>query len=137
MTKEKGKRPKKRIIVGATQQKIMLLLLGGLALGLTRSPKQYFSVVKEIRKEWQAINKQNLERAIRALYASKLLETTAQSIQAMIMMEMLILAQKLRLRSPSALKFRTHHEDRAELSTLSQSRTMVRNQHHTLLKLQE
>ena len=75
MIKKKEKKFVKRIIVGATQQKIVLLLLGGLALGLTRSPKQYFRVAKEIRKEWRAINRQSLERAIRALYTSKLVET--------------------------------------------------------------
>src|SRR3989338_4472801 len=75
MIKKKEKKFVKRIIVGATKQKIVLLLLGGLALGLTRSPKQYFRVAKEIRKEWRAINRQSLERAIRALYTSKLVET--------------------------------------------------------------
>lgn len=60
--------------LGVTQQKILVLLAGGLVLGLTRSPKQYFSIVRGMRKEWQRINRQSLTAAIRALYASKLVE---------------------------------------------------------------
>lgn len=61
--------------IGHLQQKVLLLLLGGLALGLTRSPKQYFRVVKEIRTEWRAINRRVLNQAIQSLYHSKLVET--------------------------------------------------------------
>ncbi len=60
--------------MGEIKQKVILLLLGGLALGLSRSPKQYFRIVKEISREWKEINKQSLERAIRSLYKSKLVE---------------------------------------------------------------
>lgn len=60
--------------MGETKQKIILLLLGGLTLGLSRSPKQYFRIVKEIGREWKEINKQSLERAIYSLYKSKLVE---------------------------------------------------------------
>jgi len=60
---------------GATQKKVILLLLGGLTLGLTHNPKQYFKVVREIHKEWQKINRDSLNRAIRSLYESKLVET--------------------------------------------------------------
>lgn len=66
---------KKKIAVGAVQRKALLLLLGGVALGLSYSPKQYFRVAKAIRKEWKEITRQALERAIRSLYESKLVQT--------------------------------------------------------------
>jgi DNA-binding transcriptional regulator PaaX len=53
----------------------MLLLYGGVALGLTRNPKQYFRIVREIRKEWVDIDRNSLNRAIRSLYESKLVGT--------------------------------------------------------------
>lgn len=61
--------------VGHVQQKVLLLLLGGLALGLSRSPKQYFRVVQEIRSEWRAIDRLALNQAIEHLYRSKLVDT--------------------------------------------------------------
>ncbi|MEK7148380.1 MAG: hypothetical protein AAB770_00515 [Patescibacteria group bacterium] len=59
----------------AIQKKILLLLYGGIALGLTRNPKQYFNIVSEIHKEWQSINRNSLNRAIHSLYKSKLVST--------------------------------------------------------------
>lgn len=64
----------KRIRVGPTGQKILLLLAGGVILSLTRSPKQYFRVIKTIRKDWQKINATKLNRAIRQLYRSRLVD---------------------------------------------------------------
>ncbi len=58
---------------GEIQQKILLLLLGGLALGLSGSPKRYFKILKEINKEWEKIEARALRRAIRSLYESKLI----------------------------------------------------------------
>ncbi|OGZ07681.1 MAG: hypothetical protein A3C93_02140 [Candidatus Lloydbacteria bacterium RIFCSPHIGHO2_02_FULL_54_17] len=54
---------------------MILLLLGGLALGLCHSPKQYFRVARAIKTEWRAINRHALNKAIHALYQSKLVET--------------------------------------------------------------
>ena len=59
--------------LGETQRKILLLLFGGLALGLSGSPKRYFQILKAIGKEWEEINKQVLKRAIKSLYESKLI----------------------------------------------------------------
>jgi len=59
---------------GEIQRKILLLLLGGLALGLSGSPRQSFRTLDKISKEWKAINEQQLRRSIRALYESKLVE---------------------------------------------------------------
>ncbi len=60
--------------VGTTQRKIVLLLLAGLALSLTRSPKKQWWILKQIPKEWKKENRQALERAINSLYASHLIE---------------------------------------------------------------
>lgn len=58
---------------GVIQQKILLLLLGGLALGLSTSPRRYFRILKTVGKEWKELNRQALWRAIRDLYRSKLI----------------------------------------------------------------
>jgi len=60
---------------GAVQKKVLLLLLSGVALGLTHSPKRYFQVVRSIRKEWQEIDRGVLNQAIRSLYISCLVKT--------------------------------------------------------------
>ncbi len=59
--------------IGPIQRKILLLLIGGLVLGATRNPKNYWKVISGIKKEWQKINQQTLERAINGLYKSKLI----------------------------------------------------------------
>ncbi len=60
--------------LGTTQRKILLLLYAGLALGLTRSPKQHWWILKQIPKEWKKENKQTMERAINSLYTSHLIK---------------------------------------------------------------
>lgn len=60
------------IRVGAIQKKILVLLMGGLSLGLSHSPRQQFKILKQIGKEWNKINQQALRRAIRSLYERKL-----------------------------------------------------------------
>ena len=72
--KKRHKSPARRI--GATQQKVLLLLLGGFALGLSGSPRQFFRVARVIGKEWKNIERSTLNRAIRTLYSSKLVTTT-------------------------------------------------------------
>jgi hypothetical protein len=59
---------------GEIQRKILLLLLGGLALGLSGSPRKSFQILDKISKEWKWINDQKLKRSIALLYKSKLLE---------------------------------------------------------------
>jgi DNA-binding transcriptional regulator PaaX len=58
---------------GEIQQKVMLLLLGGLALGLNGSPRRHFQITKTLGQEWKKINNRALKRAIRSLYQSKLI----------------------------------------------------------------
>lgn len=62
---------------GVIQQRILLLLLGGLALSLSRSPRAQFKILKGMVKEWKNIPEANIRRAINSLYASKLVGTTA------------------------------------------------------------
>jgi len=59
---------------GTVQRKIMLALLGGVALGLSGSPRQYFRTLRKLQKEWSKINQQNFNRSIRRLSAEKLIE---------------------------------------------------------------
>lgn len=56
-------------------QKILLLLLAGVALGLTRSPRQYFRILKDVKKDWERIDRYALHRTIKRLYKSGLIET--------------------------------------------------------------
>ena len=53
--------------------------MGGIALGLTRDPRQYFKIVKGIKKEWEWINKRNLHRVIQNLYRSHLIDAKDNS----------------------------------------------------------
>ncbi|MBU2109853.1 hypothetical protein KKB71_02815 [Patescibacteria group bacterium] len=59
---------------GVNQQKILLLLFGGIALGLSGSPKRYFQILDSITKEWKEIDRRMLKRAIKKLYESKLIK---------------------------------------------------------------
>ena len=59
---------------GEIQRKTLLLLFGGLAIGLSASPRASFQILKSLAKNWEAINKQSLKRAIKRLYESKLVE---------------------------------------------------------------
>ena len=60
---------------GTTQKKIMLLLLGGLVIGLSSSPNTFFKVIRSLKKEFEEIDNSTLNRAIRSLYKSRLVET--------------------------------------------------------------
>ena len=58
---------------GSAQEKILLLLLSGLTLGLSRSPRGYFKILKATHKAWKEIDQRYLTSSIRALYKSKLI----------------------------------------------------------------
>lgn len=58
---------------GEMQRKILLLLIGGAALGLSGSPKRYFKTLDMIIKEWKNINRQSLQRSINNLYKENLI----------------------------------------------------------------
>lgn len=65
---------KRKIRLGYTQKKILLLLLGGLAMGLSGNHATYFKIIKAIGEDWQKINKEALKEAIRRLYRSKIID---------------------------------------------------------------
>lgn len=69
----------KKLRLGDNQKKILLLLLGGVALGLSGSPKRYFQILDAIKKDWKEIEKQSLRRAIKSLYQSKLIKEKQNS----------------------------------------------------------
>lgn len=50
------------------------MLLGGVALGLSPSPRQYFRTLRKLRKEWNKINQDNFNRSFRRLSQEKLIE---------------------------------------------------------------
>lgn len=64
-----------RLRIGPRQQKMLLLLLSGLALSCSRSPKQGWRIIKGTQESWKEITKRAAEYAINKLYESKLLET--------------------------------------------------------------
>jgi len=74
MLSKKQAEVRKQPRMSASKQKILLLLLGGLTLGLSGSPRQYFRVVKEIGKEWKEIERRALKNSVCSLYKSKLID---------------------------------------------------------------
>ncbi len=64
-----------RLRIGPVQQKILLLLLGGLALSCTRPNKKSWNIIKGIGETWKDIDRQSVERAVSALYESRLLKS--------------------------------------------------------------
>ena len=58
--------------VGKTQEKILLALLGGVALGLSCNPKQYYKTLKTIGRDWKRINQSNFNKSVRGLSRKKL-----------------------------------------------------------------
>ncbi len=71
---ERRRARRKGIWCGPVQKKILLLLLGGLALSCTRSNKKQWRIVKGMREGWKDLSQQAAERAVAALYESNLLE---------------------------------------------------------------
>jgi len=58
---------------GPVQKKILLLLSGFAAMGLSYGPRRQIWILKQIGREWNKINQQALNRAIKSLYESKLI----------------------------------------------------------------
>ncbi|TSD02513.1 MAG: phenylacetic acid degradation operon negative regulatory protein [Parcubacteria group bacterium Athens0714_24] len=61
-------------IKSETKQKILLLLLAGLALGMSKTPKRYFKVLKTIPKEWKDIKRRQLLDAVREFYNNRIVD---------------------------------------------------------------
>lgn len=62
--------------LGITAQRVLLLLLGGLALGLSGSPRRHARILKGIGEEWKQLDRRSLREAINRLYETKLLRKT-------------------------------------------------------------
>lgn len=62
------------MITWSARQKILLLLLSGVTMGLSRSPKRYFRIAKNIPKAWREIDRIALHRAVREFYNSRLID---------------------------------------------------------------
>ena len=60
--------------IGTVQQKMLLLLLGGLALGCAGSPRTSWKIIRAMRNEWKEMSKRAAERAIAVLYETKLID---------------------------------------------------------------
>lgn len=57
-----------------TKEKILLILSAGVALSLSRTPKQYFKIVKNFPKEWRNIEMKRLYRIVREFYNDRLID---------------------------------------------------------------
>jgi CRISPR-associated endonuclease Cas2 len=62
------------IKIGVTQQKILVLLMGGITLSLSGSQGHYARVLKAVQKEWRRIDQRNFNRSLRSLCEKKLLK---------------------------------------------------------------
>ena len=60
--------------IGKIQKKILISVLGGVALGLSRSPRQYFATLSTIHKDLQKINHRSFVRSLKRLSQEKLIE---------------------------------------------------------------
>lgn len=57
-----------------TKQKILLLLLTGIALGFSRSPKNYFTILKGVAASWKEIDRKRLSRLVREFYNERIVD---------------------------------------------------------------
>lgn len=62
------------IIKSETKQKILLLLIAGITLGFSRSPKNYFKILEGVAKEWKEIERNKLVRAVREFYNERIVD---------------------------------------------------------------
>jgi len=56
------------------KQKVLLLLLGGVALGLSKSPKGYFKILKSLSENWRQIKTERLYRIVHEFYNDRLVD---------------------------------------------------------------
>ena len=53
--------------IGKIQKRILLLLMGGLALGFSGSPSHSFKILRILKREWRKTSRRNLQRSIKSL----------------------------------------------------------------------
>ena len=66
---------------GPVQQKILLTLMSGVALGFSSSPRQYFKTLRRLRHEWKKIDQRNFNRSLRRLSNEKLIEERKKQLE--------------------------------------------------------
>lgn len=52
----------------------MLILLGGIALGFSNSPKRYFNIFDQIKNDWKGIDRRTFNNSLKRLSQEKLIE---------------------------------------------------------------
>jgi DNA-binding transcriptional regulator PaaX len=60
--------------IGKLQKKILISLFGGVALGLSRSPQQYFKTLSVIHKDWKKVDQRSFARSLKRLSQEKLIK---------------------------------------------------------------
>ena len=55
-----------------TKKKILLLLMAGVSLSLTRTPKGYFKILRSLPKEWKEIKRRRLNEIVKEFYNERL-----------------------------------------------------------------
>ena len=60
--------------LGKNQRKIILFILGGVALGCSKSPNQYFNTFRKIKNEWKGIDRRSFNSSIYRLSRDKLIQ---------------------------------------------------------------
>jgi DNA-binding transcriptional regulator PaaX len=58
----------------SAKQKILLLLMAGFTLSLSRSPRQHIRIIKSVPKAWREIERRALHRSIREFYSERLVD---------------------------------------------------------------
>lgn len=60
--------------LGKLQKKLLLLLMGGIAFGMTRNFGKQIKLIKDIGNEWEDIPNQTINNALRSLYEARFVE---------------------------------------------------------------
>jgi len=85
--KIKRKYPLKIKRLGTLKKKILLLLLAGISLALTKRPDYQWKIIKKTSKEWEKINQERLREIIKEFYQEKLVsfkEKSDESIEIVL-----------------------------------------------------
>jgi DNA-binding transcriptional regulator PaaX len=65
--------------ISPLKQKILLLLLGGVAFGFTYNSRRQWKIIKEVSRVWKQIDRKKLYNEISNLYKSKFIEKKENS----------------------------------------------------------
>lgn len=63
----------------SVRQKLLILLLSGISMGLTRSPKQYYKIAKEIPKAFKRIDRHELYRSVHEFKKARVVDYKEKS----------------------------------------------------------